>query len=640
MLLKIKSFAQRKLIRYPFLYRIVKVFYVVLISKPYSFIKLKTSRPTGSYYAWYEENSDFSHYETDIKTIAFYLPQFHQVPENDLWWGQGFTEWTNTKKARPLFEGHYQPREPHDDFGYYDLANVEVLRKQVKLAKQHGIYGFCFYYYWFSGKCLLEKPLNNLLEHPDIDMNFCICWANENWTRRWDGKDMEILIEQKYEEKDPLDFIKDLGKYLADKRYITIDGKPVILIYKTPEIPNLRETIDTWRNYCRENGVGEIAVFAVLHGLIDCDSIIKEFLFDGFVEFPPHRHFSQHPLIYKKTLIYDYAKSLETNDNKQLPIKYYRALMLGWDNTARLGNKSIIFNNFSIITYYDYIKKYINYMRRHFKKEQRLIFINAWNEWAEGTYLEPDKRYGYALLNMTSRALFGLPYTNMVYSQDYENIKRQIDTNCNCSYALISTGVKAQGEILEFGPATGYYTRYLAEEKKAVVDIVELDQKYADTARVYARDCVAGDIENYKWLEKFENRRYDNIIFADVLEHLRNPWQVLEKTGQLLKEQGSIIISLPNIAHNAVLVTLYNNDFSYRDFGVLDKTHLRFFTEKTAIKMIENAGLRVKDIKYVFSNNPSYIGMDFNMNDLPKATRSLLQKRKNKDVVQFVFICE
>jgi len=640
MLLKFKSFVQRKLSGYPFLYRIAKTFYVTLIGKPCSFIKLKRSQPTVVYHAWYEANSDFSNYATDIKTVAFYLPGFHQVAENDLWWGKGFTEWTNTKKARPFFKGHYQPREPHDDIGYYDLSDVEVLRKQVRLAKQHGIYGFCFYYYWFSGKCLLEKPLNNLLEHTDIDMNFCLCWTNENWTRRWDGKDKEILIEQKYEERDPLNFIKDIKKYLADKRYITIDGKPLILIYKISEIPDVGKTVAIWRDYCRENGVGEIAVFAILHGLIDSDSIIKEHIFDGFIEFPPHRYFSHDLLYYNKMMICDYAKSLETNQNEQLSCKYYRTLMLGWDNTARLGDRSTIFSNFSIKTYYDYFKRHINYTRRHFDSDRRFIFINAWNEWSEGTYLEPDKQYGYAFLNMTSRALFGLNYTDMIYNQNYENIKRQIDTNYNCSYALISAAVKSEGEILEFGPATGYFTRYLAEEKGSFVDIVELSQEYADRARVYARDCVVCDIENYKWLEKFENRKYDNIVFADVLEHLKNPWDVLEKAGRLLKERGTIIISLPNIAHDTVFATLYNDDFSYHEYGLLDKTHLRFFTEKTALRMIKNAGLRIVDVKYVRSKDPSYVGMDCNMNDLPIEVTSLLQKRKNSDVVQFIFICE
>jgi len=239
MLLTIKSFVQRKLRGYPFLYRVAKGVYVTLLIRPYTLIKLKLFPPTGSYHAWYEDNIDFSRHTTDIKAVAFHLPQFHQIPENDLWWGEGFTEWTNTKKARPLFNGHYQPREPHDDIGYYDLSDVETLRKQVRLARQHGIYGFCFYHYWFSGKRLLEKPLDILLENPDININFCLCWANENWTRRWDGKDRELLIEQKYEEQDPLKFIKDLETYLKDDRYIRVNGKPMLLIYKIPEIPNI-----------------------------------------------------------------------------------------------------------------------------------------------------------------------------------------------------------------------------------------------------------------------------------------------------------------------------------------------------------------------------------------------------------------
>jgi 2-polyprenyl-3-methyl-5-hydroxy-6-metoxy-1,4-benzoquinol methylase len=640
MVQKVKSFVQRKLSGYPFLYRAAKACYIWLISKPYSVFRLKMCMPTGSYHAWYEENADFSHHTTDIKAIAFHLPQFHQIPENDLWWGEGFTEWTNTKKTQPLFYGHYQPREPHDDIGYYDLSDVETLRRQTSLARQHGIYGFCFHHYWFSGKRLLEKPLDLLLENPDIAINFCLCWANENWTRRWDGKDRELLIEQKYEEHDPLNFIKDLEKYLKDKRYIRVNGKPMLLIYKVPEIPNIKKTIETWRQYCRKSGIGEIAVFAILHGLIDPDALIKEAVFDGFVEFPPHRCFTQIPLSYQENQIYDYAKALETSQNEEFPAKYYRAVMCGWDNTARLGGRSTIFNNFSIKAYYAYLKQYINYTRRHFKEDNRFVFINAWNEWAEGTYLEPDKKYGYTLLNMTSKALFGLPHNDMVYNPEYKDIRRQIDTNSNCSYALINAAIKSKSEILEFGPASGYYTRYLAEEKKAVVDIVELSQEYAEKACVYARDCVVGDIEEYDWLEKFGHRKYDHIVFADVLEHLKSPWEVLEKAMILLKEHGSIIISLPNIAHNAVLATLCMEDFSYRDYGVLDRTHLRFFTENTARKMIKDVGLRVKDTKYVYSADPAFIGMDYDMTNMPKEMTAILQKRKTSNVVQFVFVCQ
>lgn len=207
------------------------------------------------YNSVYEDNIDFSDKKTDIKTLVFYLPQFHTFKENDNWWGKGFTEWTNTKKSIPRFEGHYQPRVPHDDFGYYTLDNIETIEKQIKLAKEHGIYGFCYYYYWFSGKRLMEKPLDLFLKS-DIDFPFCLCWANENWTRSWDGLKNDILIKQDYDESDYKKFIKDIKKYVVDKRYIYIDSKPVIMIYNPKEIPNLKETVNNWRKYARKLGIG------------------------------------------------------------------------------------------------------------------------------------------------------------------------------------------------------------------------------------------------------------------------------------------------------------------------------------------------------------------------------------------------
>ena len=166
------------------------------------------------YNSKYEKNIDFSKYKTDIKTLTFYLPQFHTIKENDEWWGEGFTEWTNTKKSLPRFEGHYQPRTPHKDIGYYTLDNKETIKKQVELAKMHGIYGFCFYYYWFSGKRLLEKPVDIFLDNKDIDFPFCLCWANENWTKTWDGLNNDILIGQKYSKSDYKKFIVDIKKYI------------------------------------------------------------------------------------------------------------------------------------------------------------------------------------------------------------------------------------------------------------------------------------------------------------------------------------------------------------------------------------------------------------------------------------------
>ena len=174
--------------------------------------------PNNGYFSLYQDNIAFSNEPVKVKTLAFYLPQFHTFPENDEWWGEGFTEWTNTRKSAPRYRGHYQPREPHENIGYYDLSDVQVIKKQAKLARQHGIYGFCIYYYWFSGKTLMEKPIDLLFTHPEIDINYCLCWANESWTRTWDGMKNNILIEQKYTYDDSINFIYDI------KNTLTISG--------------------------------------------------------------------------------------------------------------------------------------------------------------------------------------------------------------------------------------------------------------------------------------------------------------------------------------------------------------------------------------------------------------------------------
>ena len=194
----------------------------------------------------YQENVKFEG-TPDVKMLAFYLPQYHTFPENDEWWGKGFTEWVNVKNGDARFEGHYQPRVPHKDIGYYNLEDISVLKRQAELAKEHGIYGFCFYYYWFSGKRLMEKPVDMLLEHPEIDLPFCLCWANENWTRAWDGQNKNILIAQDYSDEDDERFMIDLEKYISDKRYIRINGKPLVIVYNPGQIPDCHKSFAKWR---------------------------------------------------------------------------------------------------------------------------------------------------------------------------------------------------------------------------------------------------------------------------------------------------------------------------------------------------------------------------------------------------------
>jgi len=363
----------------------------------------------------YEENCRFGEIKTDIKPIAFYLPQFHAIPENNAWWGDGFTEWTNTRKAKPLIAGQNQPREPHEDIGYYDLTDWRVLKKQTEIAGAHGIYGFCFYHYWFAGKRLLEKPVDLFLEHQEIDFPFCLCWANENWTRRWDGFDQEILIAQHHSERDDIAFIDDLKRYLADDRYIKIDGKPIIMVYRPAILPNAKKTTDRWRERLRQKGIGEVYLICTYGAFADTTKP-NYYGFDAGYEFAPNIHmphqtylqsvsgeeFSGNLCSYRQ-FVNDilYNREIESNNGFDL----YYSVMLEWDNTPRRGKESTIFTYYNPLIYREWLDKTIEITRQKHTTDKRFIFINAWNEWAEGAHLEPDKRFGYRSLNETSRAL-------------------------------------------------------------------------------------------------------------------------------------------------------------------------------------------------------------------------------------------
>jgi lipopolysaccharide biosynthesis protein/SAM-dependent methyltransferase len=424
---KVKRPRLSRFITEPFFRFTKKVFKPILRSTLYRFIArsgndLYQSTLNVPYESSFEDNQDFSQYTTDIKAIAFYLPQFHQIPENDKWWGEGFTEWTNTKKAKPLFEGHYQPREPHGDIGYYDLSDIEVLKKQAALARQHGIYGFCFYHYYFHGKRLLEKPVDMLLERPEIDINFCLCWANESWTKKWDGAEDDILIAQEHSEEDDINFIKDLIRYLKDPRYIKSDGKPVVLIYRPLLLPDPKATFARWRDYCRRNGIGEIAIWAVRGCFYQETGMGLEDAVEAEVEFPAHLTASHEwmspallkrcrlkaPIANYKALVKSAIAGDTVTDTLLHPI--YRMAVLGWDNTARRNEMGHVFYGFSTHLYYKWLRHIMESTRRRFSPEDRFVFINAWNEWAEGAYLEPDEKYGYASINTTARALYDLPY--------------------------------------------------------------------------------------------------------------------------------------------------------------------------------------------------------------------------------------
>lgn len=345
------------------------------------------------------------------RVIAFYLPQFHTFPENDAWWGAGFTEWTNVRPAKPMFPGHYQPHEPLD-IGYYDLTDLQAQERQIELAKLYGIGGFCFYWYWFDGKRLMEKPMQQWLAHPDrLDFPFCACWANENWTRRWDGKDSEVLIGQNHSPEDDLAFIADLAPYLRDPRYIRIDGKALVMVYRPSLLPDPKATAERWRTWCRDNGVGEIYL-AYTQSFESEDP--RNYGFDAAIEFPPN---NASPTVLTDRIkdldpeftgiVYDWNSYVDrSRDYPQPDYRLIRSVCPAWDNTARRKKGGAIFLN---STPQEYGRWLGNAMTRTMldapTPDERIIFCNAWNEWAEGAHLEPDTRFGYAWLETTRNAL-------------------------------------------------------------------------------------------------------------------------------------------------------------------------------------------------------------------------------------------
>jgi lipopolysaccharide biosynthesis protein len=352
------------------------------------------------------------------RAIAFYLPQYHPIPENDEWWGAGFTEWTNVVRSKPLFPGHYQPQLP-TELGFYDLRVPEVRERQAELAKQYGIYGFCYYHYWFNGKRLLNLPIDQILETKRPDFPFCLCWANENWTRRWDGQDQQILIQQNYSETDDREHIRWLLRVFSDDRYIRVDGKPLFLVYRTSYLPNPLKTTTIWREEAHKAGIGELFLCRV-------DSFLEDpgdpnlIGFDGAVDFQPKM--GLHPPLWNRVLrwmakriqielprIYDYPSVVRLMLRRSYP-GYCRfpCVIPSWDNTARRRKSApTIYINSSPERYEAWLSAVVQGFLPE-STDQKLVFINAWNEWAEGCHLEPCEKWGRAYLEATARALQGV----------------------------------------------------------------------------------------------------------------------------------------------------------------------------------------------------------------------------------------
>ncbi|MEJ2649565.1 MAG: glycoside hydrolase family 99-like domain-containing protein [Sedimentisphaerales bacterium] len=347
------------------------------------------------------------------RIIAFYLPQYHPIRQNDEWWGKGFTEWTNVAKARPLFRGHYQPHIPAD-LGFYDLRLPEVRQAQAEMAKTYGIEGFCYYHYWFAGKRLLERPFNEVLQSRQPDFPFCLCWANESWSGVWHGAVNRVLIEQTYPgPEDEKEHFRFLLKAFSDERYIKMDGKPLFIVYCPNRLPEPKRVTDHWRKLAIEAGFKDL--FLVGNAFEPWDPAANGFdgqivrnLTHTFENLDPQRPYTvrlKRRIFRQPGNIYDYARVVEYLYMSQCSKEnFFPCMVPNWDNTPRAGRRGIVFHNSNPDLFLKHAEMLVNQVQ-HKPVEKRLIFLKSWNEWAEGNHLEPDIKYGHAYLEALHAAV-------------------------------------------------------------------------------------------------------------------------------------------------------------------------------------------------------------------------------------------
>jgi lipopolysaccharide biosynthesis protein len=356
------------------------------------------------------------------RLVAFYLPQFHPIPENDQWWGRGFTEWTNVSKARPLFRDHYQPHLPAD-LGFYDLRLPETRMAQANLARDHGIEGFCYWHYWFDGRRLLERPFHEVLTSGQPDFPFCLAWANETWSRRWLGEERDILLKQSYSDDDDTRHAQWLVTAFADRRYMKVGQRAVFLIYRPRDLPEPRRTIERIRTAALKRGLADpylIGIDAHCPG-VDC----RAFGFDATLAFEPqlgalpdYNHEQRTLQRLKRNLkfrvvsptlkIYDYVDARSRMAGIGRAGLAHPCLFVGWDNTPRRGRKGVVIVNSTPRDLEVGLQDLIERVQPR-PVDERFVFLNAWNEWAEGNHLEPDLKHGRRFLGAIRRAASGGP---------------------------------------------------------------------------------------------------------------------------------------------------------------------------------------------------------------------------------------
>jgi 2-polyprenyl-3-methyl-5-hydroxy-6-metoxy-1,4-benzoquinol methylase len=557
------------------------------------------------------------------RALAFYLPQFHPIPENDEWWGNGFTEWTNVTKARPLYPGHYQPHIPAD-LGYYDLRVPEVRQAQADMAAASGISGFIYYHYWFHGKRLLERPFNEVLESGSPDFPFALCWANEEWTRNWDASTGHVLMPQEFSDKDDIAHIQWLAKAFADDRYIKIDGRPLMLIYRAQSLPDPERTAALWRREIQKLGFPDLYLCWVeSHGpppggpqAFGLDATVGFMPWEGDQVFHPLEGTRGHR-------IFDYESAAEAHLQTPPPSwKRFPSVMVGWDNTARRERAATIFEGSTPEAYERWLRHAVKSVSgvRH---EENFVFIVAWNEWAEGNHLEPDQRYGRAFLEATRAVMLGSSIGSDEISPggstaaelrpgelrpageqppelayDYIYPYQHESAVAHAAGLVRDLGLAPTDTVVDLGAGTAVVSHALREAGLSYhgLEIHEVAVDLMREAGIAATQCDLTDLSAVEMaLNDIGN--IGALMLIDVIEHLTQPEQLLAALASWSLKHGEpqLVVSVPNVAHFDLALRLLCGQWIPSETGMLDSTHLRFFTAETLERMFERCGWRVEN---------------------------------------------
>jgi hypothetical protein len=549
------------------------------------------------------------------RALAFYLPQFHPIPENDEWWGEGFTEWTNVTRARPLFPGHYQPHVP-GELGYYDLRVPEVREAQAALAAAHGISGFVYYHYWFHGKQLLQRPFDEVLASGSPDFPFALCWANEEWTRNWDAKTGQVLMAQEFSDDDDLAHIRWLATAFADDRYIKIDGRPLMLIYRPGQLPNPKRTAEIWRAEAQRLGFPDLYLCWVeSHGRPPGGP--EAFGLDATVGFMPmmgERIFAPLEAVRSHRLI-DYKAAYEAElERVPAPWKRFPSVMVGWDNTARRQLGATIFAGATPEAYERWLRKTVDSVAG-VRDAENFLFILAWNEWAEGNHLEPDLHHGRAFLEATRAVLLNTPesLTNqrgelrppgrtgrtgssseMAY--DYVYPFEHESAVANAAELVRSLSLGNEATVVDLGAGTAVVSHAL-RDANIIYHALEVHPVAVDLmlqAGINATQCDLADTDAVlSVLDDIADVRA--LMLLDVIEHLLQPQQLVAALSawSLKHDEPTLVVSVPNATHFDLGLRLLCGRWVSKDTGLLDSTHLRFFSEQTLQRMFERCGWQV-----------------------------------------------